>query len=170
MLLVLLTCHTPVCTPYDISVARCQGSNSLISRHLPNISGRGLVFNLVWRVGSIEWRCSWAKQQGRAHRVQAHKLQPGHCGSVSWPRRTVPTCSSNVRCYAESRWRWRYLRVFAASLGCLWGLVGTSPMPHRRSHRMMGYAAYCHGENDLENKAAFQTARNVNVGFAGNCI
>jgi hypothetical protein len=43
------------------------------------------------------------------------------------------------------------------------------PWPHL-FHQMMGYAAYCHGENDLENKAAFQTARNVNVGFAGNCI
>jgi hypothetical protein len=28
MSLVLLTHHTPVCTPYDISVATCQGSNS----------------------------------------------------------------------------------------------------------------------------------------------
>ena len=34
MSLVLLTRHTPVCTPYDISVARCQGSNRSKSRIL----------------------------------------------------------------------------------------------------------------------------------------
>ena len=34
MSLVLLTRHTPVCTPYDISVARCQGSNNVWSSQL----------------------------------------------------------------------------------------------------------------------------------------